>query len=167
MGVFPTKKFRPSSASSTIGATYRRHLAKHPFILFGLPFIGTIVAGSFFLTPATALRYEKYDRKIKRLSEDDALGLKADRRKVDLNEEYYVRTLHSRREACRLTPRSVWRQRISIAGSRSGWSVLRALIMMGSCDCISIEDVREASRSSYIECRTHLEGTRRHARPPW
>jgi len=48
-----------------------------------------IVAGSFFLTPATALRYEKHDRKVKRLSQDEAMGLGKDRRKVDLNEEYY------------------------------------------------------------------------------
>jgi len=47
------------------------------------------VAGSFFLTPATALRYEKHDKKVKTLSQDEALGLSKDRRKVDMNEEYY------------------------------------------------------------------------------
>ncbi|KAI5848138.1 cytochrome c oxidase assembly protein COX16-domain-containing protein [Tricharina praecox] len=91
MPTFTSKSFRSSSASAerTIGALYRRHLAKHPFLLFGLPFIGTIVAGSFFLTPATALRYEKHDRKVQRISQDEAMGLSKDRRKVDLNEEYY------------------------------------------------------------------------------
>ncbi|KAI5778946.1 cytochrome c oxidase assembly protein COX16-domain-containing protein [Geopyxis carbonaria] len=89
MPTFAAKKFLPSSSDRSIGASYRRHLARHPFVLFGLPFIVTIVAGSFFLTPATALRYEKHDRKVKRLSQDEALGLNSDRRKIDLNEEYY------------------------------------------------------------------------------
>lgn len=92
MAVFGAKKFIPSSGGdgSKVGALYRRHLAKHPFLLFGLPFMATIVAGSFWLTPATALRYEKHDRKITRLSQDEALGLDKDRRRIDLNEEYYV-----------------------------------------------------------------------------
>jgi cytochrome c oxidase assembly protein subunit 16 len=90
MPTFSAKKFIPSGSDRGIGAIYRRHLSKHPFLLFGLPFIGTIVAGSFFLTPATALRYEKHDRKVKRLSQEEAMGLGKDRRRIDLNEEYYV-----------------------------------------------------------------------------
>jgi cytochrome c oxidase assembly protein subunit 16 len=90
MPTFSTKKFVPSGSDRGLGAVYRRYLSKHPFLLFGLPFIGTIVAGSFFLTPATALRYEKHDRKVKRLSQEEAMGLGKDRRRIDLNEEYYV-----------------------------------------------------------------------------
>jgi len=89
MPTFSSRKFVGSANENTLGALYRRHLAKHPFLLFGLPFIATIVAGSFFLTPATALRYEKHDKKVKTLSQDEALGLSKDRRKVDMNEEYY------------------------------------------------------------------------------
>ena len=50
-----------------------------------------MVAGSFFLTPATALRYERHDRKMKRLGEEEKMGLKSgDGRKVtDVGEEYY------------------------------------------------------------------------------
>ena len=48
-----------------------------------------MVAGSFFLTPATALRYERHDRKMKRLTEEEKMGIGKDRRKVDVNEEYY------------------------------------------------------------------------------
>ena len=48
-----------------------------------------MVAGSFFLTPATALRYERHDRKVRQLSKDEEMGLGKDRRKVDINEEYY------------------------------------------------------------------------------
>lgn len=48
-----------------------------------------MVAGSFFLTPATALRYERHDLRVSQLSKEDELGLGKDRRKVDINEEYY------------------------------------------------------------------------------
>ncbi|KAI5809292.1 cytochrome c oxidase assembly protein COX16-domain-containing protein [Pyronema omphalodes] len=91
MPTFTSKKFTPSSAESAkgFGATYRRLMKKYPFLLFGVPFIGTIVAGSFFLTPATALRYEKHDRKVRQLTQEEAMGLDKNRRKLDLNEEYY------------------------------------------------------------------------------
>ncbi len=48
-----------------------------------------MVAGSFFLTPATAIRYERHDRKVRQMSKEDELGIGRDRRKVDINEEYY------------------------------------------------------------------------------
>ncbi|MCJ1299806.1 Cytochrome oxidase assembly [Hypocenomyce scalaris] len=89
MPVFQSRKFRPSSYNSTLAATYRSSLQRHPFLLFGLPFIFTMVAGSFFLTPATALRYERHDRKVRQLSKEEELGIGKDRRKVDMNEEYY------------------------------------------------------------------------------
>ena len=58
-----------------MAARYRSGLARHPFLLFGLPFIATMVAGSFFLTPATAIRYEKHDRKVRRMSKEEELGI--------------------------------------------------------------------------------------------
>lgn len=83
---------------------YRARLTRHPFLLFGLPFIAIMVAGSFILTPATALRYERYDRKVKQVSREEAmdLGLRGvdggegirrnPRRRIvgDEREEYYV-----------------------------------------------------------------------------
>ena len=48
-----------------------------------------MVAGSFVLTPATALRYERHDRKVKQMSKEEELGIGKDRRRVDINEEYY------------------------------------------------------------------------------
>lgn len=89
MGVFQAKKFRPASSANTIASKYRASLAKHPFALFGLPFIVTMVAGSFFLTPATAIRYEKHDRRVSRLSKEEELGIGKNARKVDMKEEYY------------------------------------------------------------------------------
>jgi cytochrome c oxidase assembly protein subunit 16 len=88
MAVFPAKKFE-SLAQNRLAQRYRSALAKHPFLLFGLPFIATMVAGSFFLTPATAVRYERHDRRVQRLTQEQAMGLGRDRRRVDLNEEYY------------------------------------------------------------------------------
>ena len=90
MPVFQAKKYRSSAQQNTIPARYRAALARHPFALFGLPFVATMVLGSFFLTPATALRYERHDRKVKQLTEDEKLGIGKNRRKVDMKEEYYV-----------------------------------------------------------------------------
>ncbi len=90
MAVFSSKKFRSTAQSNTVSARYRALLSKHPFALFGLPFIATMVAGSFFLTPATAIRYEKHDRKVRRVSKEEELGIGKGVRKVDMKEEYHV-----------------------------------------------------------------------------
>ncbi len=90
MAVFSSKKFRSAAQSNTISARYRALLSRHPFALFGLPFIATMVAGSFFLTPATAIRYEKHDRKVRRVSKEEELGIGKGVRQVDMKEEYYV-----------------------------------------------------------------------------
>lgn len=87
---FASKKYRPASYSGTITGRYRASLNQHPFLLFGLPFITLMVMGSFLLTPATALRFEKHDRKIKTVSKEEELGLGQNRRKVDIKDEYYV-----------------------------------------------------------------------------
>lgn len=111
MPTFQSKTFRRTTTASSslgerLGALYRAKLPRHPFILFGLPFISVMVAASFALTPATALRYERYDRKVQQLSQEEAmeLGLKGPdgegesikrnpRRRVvgSEREEYYVR----------------------------------------------------------------------------
>lgn len=80
MPTFQSNTFRPTTSTSSsltdrFGARYRASLAKHPFLLFGLPFLAIMVAGSFFLTPATALRYERHDRKVRQLSQDEAMSL--------------------------------------------------------------------------------------------
>jgi cytochrome c oxidase assembly protein subunit 16 len=83
MPVFSSKPFRSSNAplntiSERIQASYRRQLQHHPFLLFGLPFISLVLGASFLLTPATALRYEKHDRKHRAMTHAEAmeLGLK-------------------------------------------------------------------------------------------
>lgn len=112
MPAFQSKTFRRETTASSsfrerLGAVYRARLPRHPFLLFGLPFIAIIVAGSFALTPAAAIRYERHDRKVQQLSQEEALqlGLKGPdgesikrnpRRRIigDEREEYYVRTTH-------------------------------------------------------------------------
>lgn len=65
-------------------------MAKRPFLLFGLPFMTVIVAGSFVLTPATAVRYEKHDRRVRQMTREEELGVGKSRRRVNMKDEYYV-----------------------------------------------------------------------------
>ncbi|KAK5635752.1 hypothetical protein RRF57_011464 [Xylaria bambusicola] len=89
MAVFQSKKFRGSADAGTFAAKYRTLMAKHPFLMFGLPFMSIIVAGSFVLTPATAIRYERHDRKVRQLTRDEELGIGKGGRKVNIKDEYY------------------------------------------------------------------------------
>ena len=87
---FERKHFASSSELNSFGMRYRAMLKRRPFLLFGLPFLAVIVAGSFVLTPATAVRYEKHDRKVRQLTREEELGIHRGARKVDMREEYYV-----------------------------------------------------------------------------
>lgn len=66
---------------------YRRQVAKRPFLMFGLPFISIMLASSFILTPATALRYERHDQRHRELTKSEAmeLGLKGAKGEGDLS----------------------------------------------------------------------------------
>lgn len=90
MPVFPSNKFQSSADRNAPGVRYRSAIARRPFLFFGLPFLTIIVAGSFVLTPATAVRYEKHDRKIKQLSREQELDVRKNPRKVDWRDEYQV-----------------------------------------------------------------------------
>ncbi|KAH7161316.1 cytochrome c oxidase assembly protein COX16-domain-containing protein [Dactylonectria macrodidyma] len=89
MPAFQTKRFRGAAEMNSIGMRYRRVMNKHPFLMFGLPFMAVIVAGSFVLTPATAVRYERYDRKVRQMTKEEELNVRRSARKVDMKEEYY------------------------------------------------------------------------------
>lgn len=90
MAVFPNRKFVGAADANKFGVRYRALMAKHPFLLFGLPFMAVIIGGSFVLTPATAIRYERHDRKVRQMTRDEELGVGKAGRKVDIREEYYV-----------------------------------------------------------------------------
>ncbi|KAK2048760.1 cytochrome c oxidase assembly protein COX16 [Colletotrichum somersetense] len=89
MAVFSNKKFPSKADTNTFAAKYRAQMAKRPFLLFGLPFVAVMIAGSFVLTPATAIRYEKHDRRVRQVTKDEELNLRRSARKVDMKEEYY------------------------------------------------------------------------------
>ncbi|KAL2262948.1 hypothetical protein VTK26DRAFT_8874 [Humicola hyalothermophila] len=89
MAVFQSRKYRAAGDANSFGARYRAMMAKRPFLLFGLPFMSVIVAASFVLTPATAIRYERHDRKVRQMTREEELGVGKKGRKVDIREEYY------------------------------------------------------------------------------
>lgn len=66
-------------------------IRRHPFILFGLPFVGIIIGSSFALQAFTQTRYDYQETKVKSVGKEEELGMKSGRRKIDLKEEYYVR----------------------------------------------------------------------------
>lgn len=66
---------------------------RHPVLLFGVPFVLTIVAGSFGLSYLTQTRYDYNASKVQTISKQDELGMRKDRRKVDIREEYFVSLL--------------------------------------------------------------------------
>lgn len=90
MPVFSSKKYRSAVDAGNFAVKYRAMMAKHPFLLFGLPFMSIIVAGSFILTPATAIRYEKHDRRVRQLTREEELGVGKNARRVNMKDEYYV-----------------------------------------------------------------------------
>ncbi len=94
MVVFPTKKYRTpfeaNSFSRSLKGKYLNLVYKYPALVFGAPFVTAIVAGAYFLSFATATRYEKHDQKVKSVTEQEAIGLDSSRRKIDVREEYYV-----------------------------------------------------------------------------
>jgi cytochrome c oxidase assembly protein subunit 16 len=65
-------------------------MGKNPFLFFGVPFLVVIVGSSFILTSATAIRFERHDRRTRSLTQEEALNVGKNRRKVDIREEYNV-----------------------------------------------------------------------------
>ena len=81
-------------------------MRKRPFLMFGLPFLSIMVASSFALQTFTQTRYDYHASKVQTMSWEEELGIKNNRKKIDLREEYYVSgeqrlrgpcTMHARR----------------------------------------------------------------------
>lgn len=91
--VFNTKKFRSQKEQviydATIGGRYQKNLKKHPFLLFGLPFLTAMGLASVWLSSFTAIRYENRDRKVQELGEEEVLKVNSKKRTVDVKEEFY------------------------------------------------------------------------------
>ena len=77
----------PLARSSSFTVSLRRQ----PFLFFGLPFLATVTCASFALSHFTQTRYDYRDHKVQSVSKEEELGMRKDRRKIDVREEYYVR----------------------------------------------------------------------------
>ncbi|KAF9582097.1 Cytochrome oxidase assembly [Lunasporangiospora selenospora] len=64
--VFAKKSYRIASVDDKFGSSIR----KRPVLLFGLPFLLTIVAGSFALSELTATKYNVHDNKTRAEAKD-------------------------------------------------------------------------------------------------
>lgn len=70
---------------------YSTQLKKHPFLLFGLPFMASLFFASLYLSEFTSIRYKNRDERVQMITEEEALkSSSANRRKVDMREEFYV-----------------------------------------------------------------------------
>ncbi|GFZ46900.1 Cytochrome c oxidase assembly protein COX16, mitochondrial [Saitozyma sp. JCM 24511] len=81
----PAFSSRSRSPTHPILAQVRRH----PFVLFGLPFLSLVVASSFALQAFTQTRYDYHGQKVQTLSQAEALGMDKNRKRVDIREEFY------------------------------------------------------------------------------
>lgn len=90
---FGNKVFRSARQQAafekSFAGRYQRLIKLNPFLFFGLPFCGMVVLGSYWLTAFTTVKFEREDRRIHELNEEDILKLKVKQRKVDVKEEYY------------------------------------------------------------------------------
>lgn len=68
------------------------NIRKRPFVYFGLPFLSIVVVASFALQEFTKTRYDYHGQKTRTLSQEEALRMDKDRKRVDIREEYYVGT---------------------------------------------------------------------------
>jgi cytochrome c oxidase assembly protein subunit 16 len=79
----------PSAAGSAI-SKLTPQVRRHPVLLFGIPFTLIIVAGSYGLSYLTQTKYDYNATKVQSMSKQEELGMRKDRRRVDLREEYFV-----------------------------------------------------------------------------
>lgn len=95
MPTFPSKPIaRKGKTDQSIIGQLTPKVRRHPVLLFGVPFVLTIVAGSFGLSYLTQTRYDYNATKVQTVSKQDELGMRKDRRKVDIREEYFVSNYH-------------------------------------------------------------------------
>ena len=74
---------------ATVGI--RARVARRPTLFFGVPFVLSMVLGSFAMTKLTETRYIQHDARVRAVSKEESLRLKRDRKPLDIREEYFVR----------------------------------------------------------------------------
>ncbi|KAL1929614.1 hypothetical protein VTP01DRAFT_1752 [Rhizomucor pusillus] len=85
MPTFQSKPYNKNSSFDVLAAKVKRR----PLLLFGLPFVTIIVAGSFGLAQLTQTRYDHRDMKVKQVAKEESLGMAKNRRKLSIQEEYW------------------------------------------------------------------------------
>lgn len=73
--------------------------------MFGLPFLSIMVAASFALENFTRTRYDYQASRVQTMSWEEDMGIKQNRKKIDLREEYYVSCGSLKRRERRGRPR--------------------------------------------------------------
>ncbi|RHZ69553.1 hypothetical protein Glove_283g146 [Diversispora epigaea] len=64
-------------------------IRQHPFTLFGLPMVLSLVVGSFALSRLTQTRYDVHSNKAKKVEKEQILKIDKDKRKFNAQEEYW------------------------------------------------------------------------------
>lgn len=72
-----------------VRAAYRAQVARRPTLFYGVPFVTTIVVGSFALAQLTQIRYTQHSERHRAVSQEEQLRLKHDRKRLDIREEYF------------------------------------------------------------------------------
>jgi cytochrome c oxidase assembly protein subunit 16 len=67
-------------------------ISRYPFLSFGLPFLSTMVIGSFLLSEMTQTRYDVSEKRVKAMKKEELLGMKGKKTR-SLQEEYFVKFL--------------------------------------------------------------------------
>lgn len=74
----------------TLRGRYTKGLRKHHFLLFGVPFMAALYFGSVYLAEFTAIKFKMHDDRVQMMTEEEALSVGQNKRKVDMRDEYYV-----------------------------------------------------------------------------
>lgn len=89
MPTFSSRPIRPRSRAGLAG-TLQGLLRRRPFLVFGLPFLLTIAGGSYGLSFLTQTKFDYNATKVRSMDKAEELGMRKDRRRIDLREEYFV-----------------------------------------------------------------------------
>lgn len=138
-----------------VWARLRAQVHQSPTLLFGVPFVSSIVVGSFLLAQLTQARYEQHNSKVRALTQEEKLHLQRDRKPLDIREEYYK--LQSRADEL-----DDWEpKRVARPEGMPEWGGVPAPAPMGQ-EAVS-EDLDTHSRSSFFARRKPIEAEERPA----
>ena len=88
----PTFESKPLRKSNSLVTRLAPKVRQRPLLFFGVPFLATMVAASFGLASLTQTRYDYNATKVQTISKEEELKMKKDRKRIDIREEYFVRS---------------------------------------------------------------------------